>query len=97
MLLQASNLRLHKNDINYPRPCTSFFSNYASPVCSTPILAVFLTCFSRVFGELSQVEISLSDEVSAIKNAYVEAAGEIEANSRTFTKYNQRGAFYPII
>ena len=45
----------------------------------------------RVFGELSQVEISVSDEVSALKAAYVEAAGEIEANARTFSKYSQRG------
>lgn len=49
-------------------------------------------CF-RVFGELSQIEVSISDEVSALKGAYIEAAGEIEAHVRTFNSYNERGKF----
>jgi len=46
--------------------------------------------FARVIGELSQVEVSVSSEVSALKAAYVEAAGEIEANSRAFSNYNKK-------
>ena len=48
----------------------------------------------RVIGELSQVEVSVSSEVSALKAAYVEAAGEIEANSRAFSNYNKKGKLY---
>jgi len=43
---------------------------------------------------LSQVEVSVSSEVSALKAAYVEAAGEIEANSRAFSNYNKKGKLY---
>lgn len=50
-----------------------------------------MTSVFRVFGELSQIEVSISDEVSALKGAYIEAAGEIEAHVRTFNSYNERG------
>jgi hypothetical protein len=40
---------------------------------------------------LSQVEVSVSSEVSALKAAYVEASGEIEANSRAFSNYSKKG------
>ena len=50
-----------------------------------------MTFVFRVIGELSQVEVSVSSEVSALKAAYVEAAGEIEANSRAFAQYNKKG------
>jgi len=46
--------------------------------------------YAKVFGELSQIEVSISDEVSALKGAYIEAAGEIEAHVRTFNSYNER-------
>lgn len=46
--------------------------------------------YARVMGELSQVEVSVSSEVSALKAAYVEASGEIESNSRAFQKYNKK-------
>ena len=42
---------------------------------------------------MSQIEVSISDEVSALKGAYIEAAGEIEAHVRTFNSYNERGKF----
>ena len=35
--------------------------------------------------------MSVSSEVSALKAAYVEAAGEIEANSRAFSNYSKKG------
>jgi len=48
--------------------------------------------YAKIFGELSQIEVSMSDEVAALKNAYIEAAGEIEAHVRTFNAYNEREA-----
>ena len=49
--------------------------------------------YAKVFGELSQIEVSVNDEISALKNAYVEAAGEIETHVRSFNRYNERGTF----
>jgi len=46
--------------------------------------------YAKVFGELSQIEVSVNDEISALKNAYVEAAGEIETHVRSFNRYNER-------
>lgn len=48
--------------------------------------------YAKIFGELSQIEVSMSDEVAALKNAYIEAAGEIESHVRTFNAYNEREA-----
>ena len=50
--------------------------------------------YAKVFGELSQIEVSVNDEISALKNAYVEAAGEIETHVRSFNRYNERGQLY---
>ena len=43
---------------------------------------------------MSQIEVSVNDEISALKNAYVEAAGEIEAHARNFNNYNERGKYF---
>ena len=69
--------------------CKQLASNYAK--VSLLLTKRTMNHQNKVFGELSQIEVSVNDEISALKNAYVEAAGEIEAHSRRFSDYNERG------